>query len=151
MPSRVGRDEHATEAGASSRSKNGMNMQDSLARFIDDSAADHMPAAASELLELIESDEVEPIAQPGEAVMAEDVAERLEQRLEKLRRRSDKMPKGVALIEDAIAHLRANEGVEVEPWSFEDSDGVRWFVVASSEDEEIVACYTSAPFVEADI
>lgn len=128
-----------------------MNMQDSLARFIEDSAADHMPDAASELLELIEADEVEPIAQPGDAVLAEEIAERLEQRLEKLRRRSDKLPKGVALIEDAIAHLRANDGVEVEPWSFEDSDGVRWFVLATSDDEDVIACYTSAPFVEADI
>lgn len=126
-------------------------MQDSLARFIEDSASDHMPDAASTLLELLESDEVEPLGQPGDALMAEEVAERLEQRLEKVRKRSDKLPKGVALIEDAIAHLRANDGVEVDPWSYEDSEGVRWFVLASSEEDDIIACYTTAPFIEADI
>ena len=128
-----------------------MDMHESLARFIEDSAADHMPTAAANLLELIEADEVEPLAQPGEAVLADELAERLEQRLEKVRRRSDKLPEGVAVIEDAIAHLRANDGVEVEPWSFEDSDGVRWFVLATADDEDIVACYTTAPFIEADI
>lgn len=128
-----------------------MDIHESLARFIEDSAADHMPKAAATLLELLESDEVEPIAQPGEAVMADEIAERLEQRVEKLRKRADKLPEGIALIEDAIAHLRAYDGVEVEPWSFEDSDGIRWFVIATSDDEEIVACYTTAPFVEADL
>lgn len=128
-----------------------MNMQESLARFIEDSASDHMPSAASELLELLESDEVEPIDSSSPAGMAEDVAERLEQRLEKVKRRSDKLPDGVALIEDAIQHLRAADGTEVERWSFEDSDGVRWFVLASIDDEDVLACYTSAPFVEADI
>ena len=126
-------------------------MQESLARFIEDSAADHMPEAASALLELLEADEVEPLGQPGDAVMAEELAERLEQRLERIRKRSDKLPDGVPLIEDAIAHLRANDGVEVEPWSYEDSDGVRWFVLATTDDEHIVACYTTAPFIEADI
>lgn len=128
-----------------------MDMHDSLARFIEDSAADHMPAAAANLLELLEADEVEPVAQPGDSVMAEDLAERLEKRLEQVRRRSDKLPDGVALIEDAIAHLRANDGVEVEPWTFEDSDGVRWFVLATIDEEDVVACYTTAPFIEADI
>jgi hypothetical protein len=128
-----------------------MDMHDSLARFIEDSASDHMPRAASTLLELLEADEVEPLGQPGDALMAEEVAERLEQRLEKVRKRADKLPDGVALIEDAIAHLRAHDGVEVEPWSFEDSDGIRWFVLASSEDEEVIACYTTAPFIESDI
>ena len=62
-----------------------MDMHDSLARFIEDSVSDHMPGAASALLELLEADEVEPLGQPGDSVMAEEVAERLEQRLEKLR------------------------------------------------------------------
>ncbi|MEL6187552.1 MAG: hypothetical protein AAFU79_23275 [Myxococcota bacterium] len=128
-----------------------MDMNESLGRFIEESAADHMPAAAATLLELLESDEVEPLAQPGDSVMAEEVAEQLEQRLDKIKRRSDKLPEGVALIEDAIAHLRANDGIEVEPWSYEDSNGVRWYVLASSDEEDVVACYTTAPFIEADI
>lgn len=128
-----------------------MDIKESLARFIEDSAAESMVKAASALLELLDSDEVEPLAQPGDAVMAEELAERLENRLEKVRRRSDKMLEGVTLIEDAVALLRANEGNEVEPYSFEDSDGVRWFVLAGTEDEEVVACYTTAPFIEADI
>lgn len=126
-------------------------MQDSLARFIEDSAADHMPRMASSLLELIESDEIEPLDQPGDALMAEEAAEKLENKLEKVRRRSGKPPAGLNVIEDAIAHLRANDGIEVEPWTYEDSDGVRWFVLASTDDEDIIACYTTAPFVEADI
>lgn len=128
-----------------------MDMHDSLARFAEDSASDHMPSAATNLLDLIESDEIEPIAQPADTVLAEEIAERLEKQTEKVRRRSGSLPEGTQLIEDAIAALRTHEGVEVEPWSFEDSDGIRWFVIVSAEDAEIVACYTTAPFIEADI
>lgn len=126
-------------------------MQESLARFFEDSADERMRGAASELLELLEGDEVEPLSQPGDPVMAEDHADRLEQRLEKLRRRGDKAPTGTALLEDAVSHLRAHEGIELEPWTYEDSSGVRWVVLTSTEDEEVVACYHTGAFVEADI
>jgi len=124
-----------------------MNLVDSLSRFIENSTADHMPDAATRLVELLEADEVEPLKSPGKAVNAEDIAERLEDRVEKLRNRE---AEGLDLIEDAIAHLRAADGVRLEPWTFEDSDGIRWFVLAD-EDEDVVACYTSAPFIESDV
>ena len=127
-----------------------MDMLERLGMFVESSGSSHMPEAASQLLELLESDEVEPLDQPGSGVMAEDAAERLEARLTKLRRRNDRHVEGVALIEDAVAHLRANDGEVVLPWTYEDSDGIRWFVLAT-EDEEVIACYTSAPFIEADI
>ncbi len=110
-----------------------------------------MPNAASELLELLEAEEVEALDHPGTPVAAEEAAERLESRLERLRKRADHEPEGITLIEDAVASLRANDGVVVTPWTFEDGEGVRWFVLASDEDEEVIACYTSAAFVEADI
>lgn len=126
-----------------------MDLHQSLSRFVESSGSSYMPDAANQLLELLEADEVEPLDQPGRPLSAEDVAERLEQRIEKLRRRGD-LPRGIDLVEDAVAHLRANDGITVSPYTFEDSEGVRWFVLAS-EDEEVVACYTSAPFIEADI
>lgn len=128
-----------------------MEMNENLTRFVESATDDRMPSAAANLLELIEADEVEPIAQPGDAVIADDMAESLESRLDKVRRRSTHLPDGVALIEDAIAALRAHDDTEVEPWSFEDSNGIRWFVVISVDDDAVVACYTTAPFIEADI
>lgn len=125
-------------------------MQESLARFIEDSAAERMLAAATELLELMEADELEPLSQPGDPVMAEEHSDRLEKRLEKAKRGGNS-PSGAILIEDAVNHLRAHEGIEVEPWTYEDSSGVRWVVLTSTEDEEVIACYHTASFIEADI
>ena len=126
-----------------------MDIYASLGSFIDSSGS-HTMGAASQLVELMEADEVEPLDQPGTAIAAEEMAERLEQRIERLRKKGPE-PTGLLLVEDAIARLRANEGLTVNPWTYEDSDGVRWFVLASEDDDEIIACYTSAPFVEADI
>ena len=127
-----------------------MDIQDCLSRFIDSAVSDTMGEAASQLLELLEEDEVEPIGAPGDAIASETLAERLENRLTKLKKRSDQLPDGIDLIEDAVATLRTNDGLTLYPWSFEDSDGIRWFVLAD-EDEEVIVCYTSAPFVEADV
>lgn len=126
-----------------------MDLQNSLGRFIESSSSAHMPDAAATLLELIEADAVEPIGQPGSPVSAEEMAERLENKLERLRRRRDDAPEGLDLIEDAVAHLRAHDSDLLAPWTFEDGEGVRWFVL--SRGDEIVACYTSAPFIEADV
>jgi hypothetical protein len=126
-----------------------MNILDSLNRFVDSTASEHMPDAASRLLELLEADEVEPLKSPGAAVNAEDIADRLEARLRQVRvRRGD--DDGMELVEDAVAHLRAADGARLQPWTFEDSDGVRWFVLAD-EEQDVVACYTSAPFLEAEV
>ena len=127
-----------------------MDIYESLGTFIERSGSAYMPDAAGELLELLEADEVEPLDQPGAALIAEDAADRLESRLERLRKRGERLPSGVSLIEDAVAHLRANDGTAVAPWTYEDGDGIRWFVLAS-EDEEIIACYSSAPFVDAEV
>ncbi len=126
-----------------------MSIHDSLGRFIEDSPSEYMPQAATQLLELLEADEVEPLGTPGDTVNAEEVAERLETRLRRIRSK-DEEPNGLQLLEDAIQHLRANETASLLPWTFEDSDGIRWFVLAD-EDDDIVACYTSEPFIEADI
>jgi hypothetical protein len=126
-----------------------MDLQNSLGRFIESSSSAYMPDAAATLLELIESDAVEPIGQPGNPVSAEEMAERLESKLQKLRKRRYDAPEGLDLIEDAVAHLRAHDSDLLAPWTFEDGEGVRWFVL--SRGEEIVACYTSAPFIEADV
>ncbi|MGF1510021.1 MAG: hypothetical protein ACFB9M_11030 [Myxococcota bacterium] len=123
-----------------------MNLFDSLNRFVDSTTSEYMPDAASRLLELLEADEVEPLKSPGAAVSAEDVADRLETRLRRLGRGGD----GIEAVEDAVAHLRAADGLRVRPWTFEDGDGVRWFVLAD-EEHDIVACYTSAPFTEAEV
>ena len=128
-----------------------MDMVESLEAFIDRSGRAAMPEAASELLELLEAEEVEPLDQPGRPVAAEDAADRLENRLERLKKRAEREPEGITLIEDAVASLRANDGVVVSPWTYEDGEGVRWYVLANDEDEEVIACYTSAAFVEADI
>jgi hypothetical protein len=128
-----------------------MDIYESLGTFIDRSGSAYMPDAAGQLLELMELEEVEPLEQPGAAVQAEDAADRLEARLERLRKRSDRLPSGTNLIEDAVTHLRAAEGVTVVPWTYEDADGVRWFVLTSEDDDEIIACYSSAPFVEAEV
>jgi hypothetical protein len=63
-------------------------------------------------------------------------------------RRRDEPPEGLDVIEDAVAHLRAHDDV-VAPFTFEDGEGIRWFVLASGE--EVVACYTSEPFIESDM
>lgn len=126
-----------------------MNLTEKLGRFIESSGSSYMPEAAAHLLELLESDEVEPLDQPGTSMSAEEMAERLENRLERVRKRAELNLQGIGLIEDAVAHLRANDGAEVAPWTFEDSEGIRWFVVA--DDDGIIACYTSQPFIEADI
>ena len=126
-------------------------LTDSLSRFVESSGSDIMCDAGSELLELIESDAVEPLNSPGRSVRAEEVAERLEQRVERLRRRSDESIEGLDLIEDAVACLRAREMDMVCPWTFEDGEGIRWFVLAEDDAGDVIACYTSRPFVEADI
>ncbi len=93
---------------------------------------------------------METIGSRGRALPAEELAEKLETKLEKVKERSSVDAEDLALIEDAVAHLRANEDVLVASMTFEDSEGTRWFVL-TDEDGEIVACYTSRPFVEADI
>jgi hypothetical protein len=127
-----------------------MSLQDSLGRFIESSSSEHMPVAAAHLLELIEADEVEPIGQPGSSVVAEEIAERLESRLERMRTRGEEATEGFELIEDAVAQLRAYDTSDLAPWTFEDSEGIRWFVLRDPESDEVIACYTSAPFVESD-
>lgn len=127
-----------------------MNIQDSLGRFLEQPSSEFMQSAAAQLLELIEADEVEPIGTPGDPVTAEEIAERLETRLQRLRKKNDLEPEGVSLIEDAVAHLRANDEATLAPWTYEDGEGIRWFVLAD-EDDDVIACYTSAPFIEADI
>lgn len=124
-------------------------LSDCLNRFIERSASDYMPDAASELLDLIESDAVEPLGNPGRSLRAEDVAERLEQRIDRIRRRGEDGISGLDLIDDAVAHLRAREADMVDPWKFEDGEGIRWFVLANQGD--VIACYNSRPFIEADI
>jgi hypothetical protein len=124
-------------------------LQTSLNRFIEHSSSEYMPEAAAQLLEMIEADAVEPLGGPGKAIAAEELADRLENRVSRLRRRGEDEVEGLDLIEDAVAHLRAHEDTLVAPWAFEDSEGVRWFVLA--HEDEVVACYTSKPFVEADI
>jgi hypothetical protein len=125
-----------------------MDLTSSLGRFIESTSSEYMPEAAATLLELLEADAVEPIGQPGHPISAEEMAERLETRLERLRRKRDDAPEGLDLIEDAVAHLRAHESDVLAPYTFEDGEGVRWFVL--SRGDEVVACYTSAPFIEAE-
>ena len=121
---------------------------DHLVRFVERSPAGQMRDAVSELLDLIEAEAVEPLGTAGKAVAAEDIAERLETKVERIRRSGDD-PEGLELVEDAVAHLRAYEDEVVAPWAFEDGDGIRWFVLATKE-AEVVACYTSRPFVESE-
>src|SRR5262245_24381813 len=123
-----------------------MDLHISLSRFLESAPPGTMHEVASSLLELIEADAVEPLGL-GRPVASEEIAERLETRLERVRRR-DEQPEGLDVIEDAVAHLRAYDDL-VAPMTFEDGEGIRWFVFASGED--VVACYTSAPFVEADV
>lgn len=127
-----------------------MDIAHSLTRFVEHSPSDAMPEVASQLLELLESDEVETIGARGRALPAEELAEKLESKLEKVKERGTVEAEDLALIEDAVAHLRANEDTLVASMTFEDSEGTRWFVL-TDQDGEIVACYTSRPFVEADI
>ncbi|MBI4822369.1 MAG: hypothetical protein HY791_39275 [Deltaproteobacteria bacterium] len=117
-----------------------------LNRFIESSPSEHMPDAAAALLELIEQDEVEALG-PGKPAPAEDFAERLEVKVARLRRRDDP-PEGLDLLEDVVAHLRGLEDDLLAPHAFEDSEGVRWFIL--SRGNEVVACYTSRPFLEAE-
>jgi hypothetical protein len=125
------------------------SIEESLGKFIEKSASPYMPDAAAELLELIEGDAVEPLGTPGQQVQAEDLADRLEAKLQQVMRKSDDPPQGVDLLEDAIAHLRTFDGVTLAPFTYEDGAGIRWFVL-TDDDKNIVACYTSAPFVEAE-
>lgn len=124
-----------------------MDLHRTLSQFVETNPKGTMGEVASSLLELLEADAVEVVGAPGRQVEAEEVADRLETRLEKVRRRDDP-PDGLDVIEDAVAHLRAHDDL-VAPFTFEDGDGVRWFVLASGDD--VVACYTSAPFIEADM
>ncbi|HJL43099.1 MAG TPA: hypothetical protein RMG48_17470 [Myxococcales bacterium LLY-WYZ-16_1] len=126
-----------------------MDLLERLHHFMEETASEHMPDAAARLVELLESDQVEPLGAPGKRVPAEDVADRLEERMRKMQRRGD-VPAGIELLEDAVAHLRAVDGAQVLPFAFEDGDGVRWFVLADEADD-VVACYTSEPFVEAEV
>jgi hypothetical protein len=124
------------------------DIRESLGRFVERSGSE-MNDIANQLIELLEADEVEPIGAPGEPVLAEELADKLESKMAKLRRRDDDEPEGLIVIEDAVASLRANDGARVAPWTFEDGDGVRWFVLAD-EDDDVIACFTTAPFIEAD-
>lgn len=124
-----------------------MDLHRTLSQFAETNSNGTMGEVASSLLELLEADAVEVVGAPGRQVEAEEVADRLETRLEKVRRRDDP-PDGLDVIEDAVAHLRAHDDL-VAPFTFEDGDGIRWFVLASGDD--VVACYTSAPFLEADM
>jgi len=126
-----------------------MNMLERLNRFLEDTASEHMPDAAARLVELLEADEVEPLGDRGKLVAAEDLADRLEDRMRKVRRRNDHA-EGMEVVEDAVAQLRASDGVRVAPFAFEDGDGIRWFVLADEQDD-VIACYTSEPFVEAEV
>jgi len=130
------------------RPKTVMELLDSLHRFVERSSSDLMPDAASELIELLEADAVEPLQTPGRVISAEEVAERLEQRLDRMRRRDEEVD-GLELIEEAVGHLRMHDREDVAPWTFEDGEGIRWFVLAGESD--VIACYTSRPFVETDI
>lgn len=127
-----------------------MDIAHSLTRFVEHSPSDAMPEVASQLLELLESDEVETIGARGRALPAEELADKLESKLDRVRERGTAEAEDLALIEDAVAHLRANEDTPVASMTFEDSEGTRWFVL-TDQTGEIVACYTSRPFVEADI
>ncbi len=133
------------------RVKKDMELTDGLHRFIEHSSSDLMLDLASELLDLLESDAVEPLSSPGRALRCEEVAERLEQRVDRIRRKREDGIDGLDAIEDAVAHLRARESELVAPWTFEDGEGIRWFVLHNEDDDEVVACYTSRPFVEAEI
>ena len=123
-----------------------MDLQRNLSKFVEANTEGTMSEVASSLIELLEADAVEVIGAPGKPIASEEIAERLETRLERVRRR-DSEPEGLDVIEDAVAHLRAHDDI-VAPFTFEDGEGVRWFVLASGDD--VVACYTSAPFLEAD-
>lgn len=126
-----------------------MDIAQSLGRFIESCGSDAMSEGASQLLELVESDLVEPLGR-GTRVSAELLAERLETRLDRLKNRGIRLSDGVDLAEEALARLRANEHDLVDPWTYEDGEGVRWFVLAN-ETADVIACYTSAPFIEADL
>lgn len=138
-------------AQATAPDRHEVDLMEALSRFVERAVSEHMPDAAGSLLELMEEDEVESLATPGDDVYAEDVADQLESKLTRIRRRSDDPPEGLLLIEDAVAALRTVDGSQVSPWSFEDGDGVRWFVLVDIKSREVVACYTTAPFIEADI
>ena len=129
-----------------------MQINEFLTKLIEDSSADNMPKAASELLELVEADEVEPLGQPGETRLAEEIASGLETKLEQLKKRRSTLPRSAAAVEEAVSYLRANEGLEISPWSFEDSNGIHWFVLVAEEDEDdVIACYNTAPFSDAGL
>ncbi|MEQ8276062.1 MAG: hypothetical protein RMA76_23845 [Deltaproteobacteria bacterium] len=138
-------------AQATAQDRHDVDLIQALTRFVERSVSEHMPDAASTLLELLEEDEVEGLSTPGDEVYAEDVADQLENKLTRIRKRSDDPPEGLLLIEDAIAGLRTIDGQMVSPWLFEDGDGVRWFVLVDGSNGEVAACYTTAPFIEADI
>ena len=128
-----------------------MQIDECLAKFIEDSSADNMLKAASELLEFIETDEVEPLGQPGDTRLAEEIAEGLELKIEQLKKRGT-LPISVRPVEEAITYLRANEGLPIAPWSFEDSAGVHWFVLVAEEaEDDVIACYNNAAFSNAGL
>jgi hypothetical protein len=126
-----------------------MDLHSSLGQFVESRASGPMNEAASQLLEMLASDEVETLGAGGRPVAAEDLADRLEAKVERLRRQRDDEPEGLELIEETLNQLRASEGELIVPWTLEDSDGVRWFVLADAE-QQVVACYTNAPFVEVE-
>lgn len=140
-----------TAQATATKERHEIDLIDTLRRYVEASNADHMPEAAQGLKELLEEDEVEGLDTPGRPVYAEDVADQLENKLARIRRKSEDPPEGLLLIEDAIAHLRTYEGSLATPWSFEDGEGVRWFLLVDEASLDVVACYTTAPFIEADI
>src|SRR5262249_36174583 len=88
------------------RSKAGpeMDLQRNLSKFVEANADGTMSEVASNLIELLEADAVEVIGAPGRPIASEEIAERLETRLERVRKR-DSEPEGLDVIEDAVAHL----------------------------------------------
>lgn len=126
-----------------------MDLNSSLGNFIESHARGAMNEAASQLLELLAADEVETLGAGGRPVSAEDLADRLEAKVERLRKQRDDEPEGLELIEETLVQLRASEGALIVPWTLEDGDGLRWFVLAD-DNQQVVACYTNAPFVEVE-
>lgn len=123
-----------------------MDLRELLAGFAEDTSATHMQEAATQLIDLLDEDLLEPIHTPGEPILAEELANRLERRVEQVRRRGGEVS-GIALLDEALAHLRANDGSTLSPYSYEDSEELRW-VVLVDEDDEILACYHNGPFIE---
>ncbi len=119
---------------------------ESLGRFAERAKGRAMEDTANQLIDLLDTDAVEPVRMPGGFANAEDLADRLEARVQKVLRRADEPPEGIEVVEEAVAYLRAHDGTAVASFAFEDGDGVRWFVLTDQK-HRVLACYTSAPFM----